>query len=122
MTQLSIQTRLDRRNFWIMVDVEVGPTKTVLAMVLDSGSPVSGLSSRSIANLADAGLIETGGRRSYVLRQLRVLDQAIPDLVVRQSRRAEQVGVDGILGLDFLWRFEDVHFHVPTMRLTFSRP
>jgi hypothetical protein len=105
-----------------MVELEVGSTKTVLAMVLDSGSPVSGLSGRSITNLADAGLLETGGRRSYVLRQLRVLDQAIPDLVVRQSRRAEQVGVDGILDLDFLWRFEEVHFHMPTMRLTLSRP
>ncbi len=44
----------------------------------------------------------------------------IADLRVHVSRRVTIVGSQGILGLDFLRRFEHIHFHVPTLRLTLT--
>jgi hypothetical protein len=47
--------------------------------------------------------------------------QALPDFDVR-PRRMVISGVDGALGLDFLNRFIDIHFNVPTYRLTLTGP
>jgi hypothetical protein len=46
--------------------------------------------------------------------------QAVVDVQSRVSRRVTSLGLDGLLGLDFLGRFTDVHFNVPTMLLTLS--
>jgi len=51
-----------------------------------------------------------------------VPDQQVPDLPVRVSRRVTQVGAGGVLGLDFLAQFDDIHFHVPTLQLTLVDP
>jgi hypothetical protein len=57
-----------------------------------------------------------------VLQSLQIQGQPIRDLEVRISRRVGQVGADGVLGLDFLAQFEEVSFHVPSMRLTLTNP
>jgi hypothetical protein len=114
-----IQTHLDR-HWWIIVPVEIADALTI-DMVLDTGSPFSSISEPTRDELVRRGLLEQKDERRFVLRHLAVQGQALPDLEIRMSRRATQVGAAGILGIDFLGRFTDVHFHVPTMRLTLSR-
>ena len=60
------------------------------------------------------GLIGSVARSTYVIRNLAIEGQPVADLMVRISRRVTHVGADGVLGLDFLARFTDVHCHVPT--------
>lgn len=117
--ELSVQARLDRRNWWILVRLEVGGL--FFDLVLDTGSALSGISQPTLDALARAGLAMPAGQR-YLLRQVRIDGQAVSDLHVRISPRVTQVGADGVLGLDFLARYEDIHFNVPTLRLTLSNP
>lgn len=48
--------------------------------------------------------------------------QPLPDLNVRVLARLSRLGVDGLVGLDYLGRFEYVHFHIPTLRLMLEAP
>jgi len=47
---------------------------------------------------------------------------AVPDVSMRVRRSLALAGIDGILGLDFLNQFTDIHFHVPSFRLTLTLP
>lgn len=92
-------------------------------MVFDTGSFLSGISASTRDDLTRRGLIEALDARRFRLRGLSIQEQAIPDLIVRVSPRATDVGAPGVLGLDFLGQYTDVHFNVPTMtmRLTLAR-
>jgi len=68
--------------------------------------------------LADAGGIRQVGGRRFAPTPLLLDGQPVDDLEVRISRRVTRVGADGVLGLDCLGRFTDVHFHVPSLGLT----
>src|SRR6476646_9599905 len=59
--------------------------------------------------LAAAGRLEAAGQDAYVLRNPAVEGQTIPNLTVRVRRRVTRVGADGVLGLDFLGQFDDIH-------------
>ncbi len=73
-------------------------------------------------DLLRRGLLDPQQRPRYVLRSWSIQGQPIPDIIVRVSTRVTQVGADGVLGLDFLGRFTDIHFHVPTRVLTLTGP
>ena len=90
-------------------------------MVLDTGSPLSGISFRTRDALASNGDLVPAGPRRYLLRDLSIEGQPLPDLVVRLSQRASAVGADGMLGLDFLNTFTEIHLNVPTLWLTLRR-
>jgi hypothetical protein len=120
-TELSIQTSLHRPNQWIIVPLLVDG-RADLRMVLDTGAPFSAISEEIRDGLLAAGLLGTAGSRLYVLRNVEIQGQPIPDLPVLVSARVAQVGAQGVLGLNFLRQFTDVHFHVPTLRLTLTRP
>jgi hypothetical protein len=117
---LVIQTALHPRGWWVMVPVEVAGLVTV-ELVLDTGSLLSGISEPTREMLASRGLLSPAGERRFLLRNLSIQGQALPDVIVRVSRRVTQTGARGVLGLDFLGQFTDIHFHVPSMRLTLSR-
>ncbi len=91
-------------------------------MVLDIGSPFSSIGESTREQLERNGLLEETGERRYMLRGVVIQGQPIADLEVRLSRRVTQVRAMGVLGLDFLGRFTDIHFHVPSMRLTLTYP
>jgi hypothetical protein len=116
---LVVQTSLHRRGWWVLVPLVVANTVTI-EMVLDTGSLLSGVSEATQQTLAANGLLEPSGERRFVLRRLAIQGQPVPDLVVRPSRRVTQAGASGVLGLDFFGRFTDIHFHVPSMRLTLT--
>lgn len=115
--ELVVQTRLHPSKWWLLVRVEVGHIAT-LHMVLDTGSPLSAIGEVTRDRLLSLGVLAGPQARRFVLRDVRIDEQPIADLAVRLSRRVTEVGADGVLGLDFLGRFTDIHFHVPTMRLT----
>lgn len=114
--ELAVQTHLHPKLWWVLITLEVDGRS--FDMVLDTGSPLSSVSRGMYDELARAGAIDRLGRRGYVLRRASIEGRVIADLGVRVSRRVTQVGADGVLGLDFLGRFTDVHFHVPSLRLT----
>lgn len=113
---LVVQTLVHPTNGWILVPLQVSTVVTI-PMVLDTGSPLSSVSERTQQLLSSLGALRPLGGRRYLLERLRIEGQPIDDLVVRLSRRVSQVGASGVLGLDFLRRFTDIHFHVPTLRL-----
>ncbi len=91
-------------------------------MVIDTGSPVSSISQHMYDRLSPTGFLTPAGGRFLMLRSPVLEGFPIADLRVHISRRVTIVAAEGILGLDFLRRFEQVHFHVPTLRLTLTYP
>ena len=79
---------------------------------------MASVSERLFNRLIQTGHLEAGTTRTHTLRDLRIQGQVIADLRVRISRRVTNVGADGVLGLDFLARFKEIHFDVLTLRLT----
>jgi hypothetical protein len=120
-TELFIQARIHPRNQWILVPLMVKGVRD-LNMVLDTGAPFSSISDGTRDLLSAAGLLDHVQHNWYALRELSVQGQPIPDLLVHVSRRVSQAGAEGLMGLDFLRQFTDIHFHVPTLRLTLSTP
>lgn len=72
--------------------------------------------------LVNLGFADDLGANTCRLRNLRIQGQPIPDLRVRRRRAIPEVTAQGILGLDFLNQFTDIHFHVPSLRLTLTDP
>ena len=116
--ELSVQAHFHPRLWWVLVSLEVGGQS--IDMVLDTGSPLSSISQATYDKLSGTGAIERLSGNRYLLRRPVIDGQDIRDLIVRLSRRVTQVGADGVLGLDFLGHYTDIHFHVPSLRLTLS--
>jgi len=49
--------------------------------------------------------------------QIRIEGHPVPDLIVGIASRLDRLQVVGLLGLDFLGLFEDIHFNLPSLRL-----
>jgi hypothetical protein len=105
----------------LLVPLSVGGQVT-LDMVLDTGSFPSSISRTAYDVLVGEGIVDATERDSYVLKALTIESQPISDLPVRISQRATDLKIDGILGLSFLGNYTDVHFHVPSLRLTLTNP
>ena len=58
--------------------------------------------------------------RFYVLKDLQLGGRPMPALEVRVNSGIGLLGFEGILGLDFLGRFREIHFDVPSRRLTLT--
>ena len=115
---LSIQAERHPSGFWITITVWVGQHYRV-AFVVDSGSPASVISPEVRSGLAAAGLLIAGGSPgAYRLTDAWVQGQQMPEFDVRVLPRLDRIHVDGLLGLDFLTKFETMIFHVPTLTLT----
>jgi hypothetical protein len=119
--RLSITVHLHRAKGWLMIPIEVGG-RYGFEMVLDTGSPVSTISQGVRAALADLGLLESRGGNRYLLHEVEIQGQRVPDLRVRESRRITLVGANGALGLDFLNQFTEIHVDVPHLRFTLTGP
>ena len=91
-----------------------------IEMVLNLGVPRSSISTAVRDSLIMRELVPPRLERAYVLADVTADDQPLPPLQVRVSGALRLIGAAGILGLDFFTRFEDVHLHVPSLRLTLS--
>jgi hypothetical protein len=119
--KLTVTARIHDSGLWIVVPLSIDSGE-IIYPVLDTGSPVSAISPRIRSNLASRGrLIPAGGNR-YLLSHLTLHGQTIPDLRVGVLSRLDRIGVDAILGLDFLFQFEEIAFNTRTMTLTLIAP
>lgn len=85
-------------------------------------SAVSAISPRVEQELLSRGLLKTSALpRRYLLDELTAHRQPLPSLDVAVLRRLDRLGVDGLLGLDFLMHFEHIHFHTSSLRLVLER-
>lgn len=104
-----------------MIPIQV-EGKLTLEMAVNPGVPRSSISSAARHELIMHEFVPPTIERAYVLPDVRVQGQPLPPLRVRVSGVLRQTRTDGILGLDFLGQYEDIHFHVPTFRLTLNGP
>ena len=119
---ISIQTRLHPQGYGVIFPILVQHLQR-LTMILDTGIPVSIISPQARDDLRSSGLWpDPAGRQAGRLTGVQAQGQPLPDLDVRVSARLARLGVDGMLGLDFLLHFEHIHFHVPTLHLILQNP
>lgn len=116
--RLVIQTWSHPRYGWITLPLAVGNLLT-LTMVVSAFSPLSYLEQSAGDTLVALALARRVNDRECVLRDISIQGQQVPDLDVR-TRATGPPGANGVLGLDFLRQFTDIHFHVPTLVLTLS--
>lgn len=116
----AIQTWLDRSTRWLMVSLDIENVNVDL--VLDTGAPASGLHQQLFGRLVAEGKLDARGVDWGVLRSLSSQGRPFPPLRVRVSPRATQLGVTGVIGLDFLSRFSEIHFDRTSMVLTLVQP
>ncbi len=119
--ELVIRTRMHPRNKWILVPVDVAKA-IMLWMVLDTGAPFSSISEDTRDDLLRMERLHPLRGGWYELRGPQIEGQFVSSVPVRLSQRVTQVGADGVLGLDFLQQFTDVHFHTPSLTLTLTSP
>lgn len=118
MVSVAIQARPHPSGLWITIPVAVSGVVT-LAMVVDSGSPVSAISAGTADELRAFNLASPAldPRYEYHLAALTADGQALPDLNVRILPRLSRLRIVGLVGLDFLSQFLAIHFYVPRREL-----
>ena len=120
--EVQVQAELRPPALWLTIQVTVRQEPT-LAFVLDTGSPLSAIRPETKDRLSRLGLLLDGPRPGrYTVPGVSIQGQAMPDLGVRVLPRLSRLQIDGLIGLDYLSHFESIHFHVPTLRLTFQYP
>lgn len=108
---------------WISFPVIVAGSHDLL-MVLDPGSPVSAISPQTREDLSRLNLPRPTSHPRYEhrLAQLVVQGQPLPEFDVRVLRKLSRLGVDGLIGLDFLAQFFAIRYYVGTMELVLEYP
>jgi hypothetical protein len=119
MVSFTVQTSQHAQYGWVLLPVEIGGI-IILQMVLNTGLPFSGITPQAGQQLVMAELVPPIVARAYLLRGLRIAQHPVPEVSAHVRHRLAQTGVDGFLGLDFLSQFTDVHFNVPSLRLTLT--
>ena len=121
--ELSIQAQLHPSGLWLTIQVTLEGHRT-LAMVLDSGSPVSAISPETADELRALDLLLPAMVPGYEFRLAApsVQGQNLPELDVRILPRLTRLRIAGLLGLDFLSKFLAIHYYVPSRRLVLERP
>jgi hypothetical protein len=120
--RLTVTATIHDSGLWIIVPLSVGVTD-VIYPVLDTGSPVSAISPRIRTQLANRGRLSSiAGSNRFQLTGLALQGQSVPDLRVSVLSRLDRIGVDALLGLDFLLQFHEIAFNTRTMTLTLTAP
>ncbi len=121
--EIEVLVRIHQATGLILLPLGVGG-ETVF-MVLDTGTNLSGISKDTRDKLlANGHLRATGTFRGidlYTMSELKLGGTDLPNLTVVLSTKATELGFEGIVGLNFLRRFSDIHFHVPNLMLTLTK-
>lgn len=125
LADLKIQLQPDPPdNLWFAVPLAVGDD-VVFQAILNPGLPHSLISVLACQDVRSRGadLIEHVSANVYVLRRLKIQGQDVPDIEIRVSRAiAGLIGVDCILGFDFLQKFDEIHFFTRTLQAVLVDP
>jgi hypothetical protein len=119
--RLSLQVEFHRRFWWPQVPLEINGVVTY-NMVIDSGTGFSCIGESMRDLLLKKGLTKLEGQDKsgndiYLLTNLKIQGQSIPDLRMRFSSRVTEVGAYGLLGIDFLYKFKEIHFYRQSRQL-----
>jgi len=123
----SLAIRLeDDPNGFLLVPCTVAIALTTDALVykfrlvLNTGRPLSVLSLELRDSLAAFGVLDEIAPGLYRLRGMLLDGQQGPPLIVRASRGPRLLGFEGMLGLQFLNGFRQIHFDRDTRLLTLT--
>ena len=121
MVTFSVVTRDHPEFGWVMVPLFVAQIQ--LRMMLNTGSPRSVISEAARDTLIQNELLPPQQLAGYTLTPVALAGQRISDLPVRvRGPVFARAHVDGMLGLDFLRQFTEIHFDVAAFRLTLTLP
>jgi hypothetical protein len=102
--RLRIAPTGNRETRHVVVGLSVGPD-VQLEMQFQPTTRRSTISSRVLRDLQGRGLLPLEDRATWLLRDLRIDRQSVPNLEVRLGLTANVFDLDGILGTDFLRPF-----------------
>jgi len=117
--EISVVASIPRQ--WVVVPVDIAGRIT-LYMVVDTGSPLSAISAGMMIVLTEMRFLDRIRDRLYLLRRISIAGQTLPDLEVHLSSRATRLGIQGILGLNFLQQFTEVRFRTADLLLMLVDP
>ena len=117
---LSVQTS-NHPTGLIVVPFRVGDFYT-LDLILNTGFVISAVSQSTHDVLSALGYLHRSGGRSFLLQDLRLSDQPVDALEVRVNAGLRILRFEGVVGLNFLNRFREIHFDVQSRRLTLTFP
>lgn len=120
MVRFTVDAYSHERFGWVVLPLQVHGVN--LNMVLNTGLPFSAISEGARDDLLGREILPPVTRSSYILTDVTMIGTPLSDLLVRVRRNLTQFEVDGILGLDFLRQFTEIHFEVASYRLTLTLP
>jgi hypothetical protein len=91
-----------------------------LRLVLNTGFIMTCLTPVARDGLIAFGLLRRGDDRYPVLHELSIGGRPLPPLPVRVNQAVARYSPDGMLGLNLLSLFREIHFDVETRRLTLT--
>jgi hypothetical protein len=109
---------------WIIVRFTlplVGRLPWNLDLMLNTGRPQSALSRTTYRTLDILGLVEPLSGPGTTIRNARMGGVAMPDIPMRISAGPAWLGLEGMLGLDYLSQFAEMRLNFETPRLTLVR-
>jgi hypothetical protein len=75
----------------------------------------STISSRVLQDFAGRGMLDPEAGPAYILRDLRIDQQPVPDLRVSVGLTANVFDIDGILGANFLQPFSELRLDIRSL-------
>lgn len=117
--EIQIQGRLHDFG-WVILPIKSGPFVEV-EFVLDTSYPLTRISEGTFDVLQAFGMLTALTDKSWRIHGLHVQNRALPNIDVRVSRVVSRLGLEAMLGLNFLASFQEVCFHRPSAVLTLRR-
>lgn len=120
---LMVQTWRHRQG-WIIVRFGLPFSDNLpwpLDLMLNTGRPRTAVSASTRDALTALGHVDEIGRNVVRLHGLQLGGEPVPPLIVQVSAGPALLGLEGMLGLDFLDRYAEVRFDTRALRLTLIR-
>ena len=115
--RLVIETHVHATTGLIVVPVRVG-TIYRLELVLNTGYLVSSISRGARDALLALGHLGQVSGRYYRLHDISVGGVALPPLDMRLNATIARLGIEAIMGLNFLNQFREIRFDTQTQEMT----
>ena len=119
-----IATLLRHPRGWLILPVTVPLVRQAgldVYLMLNTGRPQSAISRDTLRFLTVLGHITSTTGSHFVLGNARLGNTALPEIPVRLSAGPGLLGLEGMLGLDFLEQFAEVRLDFTALRLTLLR-
>jgi hypothetical protein len=102
---------------WVILPIKVGAFVNV-NFVLDTSFPLTRISESTRDILQAFGLITPLSAKVVRIHEMHVGGDVLPEIEARVSNVVSRLGLEAMLGLNFLGAFTEVCFHRPSVALT----